>query len=192
MKLSAYAKKQGVTYQTAYNWFAAGLIPNARQMPNKTILIDESINIEPKTVKECVIYARVSNKERKDNLDYQVDRINQYCTAKGYSVVKTYKEVASGMNDKRREFWKMIDSKPDIIVVEHKDRLTRTGFNYLETLLPRLGINVEVVNRDEIDEQDLIKDLVSIITSFCCRLYGLRRGFNKAKEIKKTIETADE
>ena len=82
----------------------------------------------------------------------------------------------------------MLDSQPTTIVVEHKDRLTRFGFNYLDQLLPRLGCELIVINRDAIDENDLMKDLVSIITSFCCRLYGLRRGHNKAKIIRKELE----
>jgi predicted site-specific integrase-resolvase len=55
-------------------------------------------------------------------------------------------------------------------------------------LLEKLQCNIDVINQDEEDEKDLLKDLVSIITSFCCRLYGLRRGQNKSKKIKEVIE----
>jgi len=102
-----------------------------------------------------------------------------------------YKEVASGMNDNRREFWKMLESSPTKIVVENKDRLTRFGFNYLNKLLSKLGCEIIVINYSDRDEEDLIKDLVSIMTSFCCRLYGLRRGKNKIKQIKDIINNND-
>lgn len=187
MKLSDYAKKQGVCYQTAYNWFNKGLIPNAKQLPTGTILVSECESDIPKDAK-VVIYARVSNHSRKKEIEYQLDRLKEYCVAKGYSIHKCYKEIASGMNDNRPQFWKMIDSEPTLIVVENKDRLTRFGFNYIERLLDKQQCQIEVIHQDEEDETDLIKDLVSIITSFCCRLYGIRRGQNKSKKIKEVID----
>lgn len=185
MKLSEYAKLKGVCYRTAYLWFKKGLINNAKQLQTGTILIDGDYEKqEPK----IVIYCRVSNHSRKEELEYQVQRCKDYCLAKGYSIEKIYREIASGMNDDRKELWKMIESKPTIIVVENKDRLTRFGFNYLDKLLDKLHCEIDVINRDEEDEKDLLKDMVSIITSFCCRLYGLRRGYNKTNKIKEVIE----
>ena len=186
MKLSTWAKKQGINYHTAYKWFHQGLIPNSIKLPTGTILINEENNVKNKP-ENIVIYARVSNHSRKNELEYQVDRIAQYCSSKGYRVNKQYKEIASGMNDNRLQLWKMLDSNPTIIVVENKDRLTRFGFNYLQKLLEKQGCKVEVMNLDQEDETDLIKDLVSIITSFCCRLYGIRRAQNKIKKIKETL-----
>ena len=92
------------------------------------------------------------------------------------------------MNDKRTQLIKMLDSAPTMIIVENKDRLTRFGFHYLETLLRKLGCTVIVMNEAATDEQDLMKDLVSIITSFCCRLYGLRRSKNKVEQIQKVLD----
>ena len=134
MKLSKWAKQQGINYHTAYKWFHAGLIPNSRKLPTGTILIDEESIVNNKE-QFVVTYARVSNHSRKHELEYQVERLNQYCIAKGYQIQKQYKEIASGMNDNRPQFWKMLDSKPTIIVAEHKDRITRFGFNYLYRLL---------------------------------------------------------
>lgn len=185
MKLSEYAKKKGVCYRTAYNWFKLGIIPNAIQLPNNTILIEENNKIQQ--VNNVVIYCRVSNHNRKEELEYQVKRCEAYCIGKGYQVTKIYKEVASGMNDNRKELWKMIDNMPTIIIVENKDRLTRFGFNYLDKLLNKLNCQIEVINMENIDEKDLIKDMISIITSFCCRLYGLRRGYKKATKIKEDL-----
>lgn len=186
MKLSDYAKKQGVHYRTAYNWFHKGQIPNAKQLPTGTIIVSENESDQPKDAK-IVIYARVSNHSRKKELNYQIDRLKQFCLAKGYSIHKEYKEIASGMNDNRPQFWKMIDNEPTLIIVENKDRLTRFGFNYIERLLDKQQCQIEVIHQDEEDETDLIKDLVSIITSFCCRLYGIRRGQNKSSKIKEVL-----
>jgi predicted site-specific integrase-resolvase len=184
MKLSEYAKEQGVCYRTAYQWFKKGLIPNSKQISTGTILVNKEIKNQESKI---VIYCRVSNHSRKDEMEFQVNRCIEYCNAKGYSIEKVFKEVASGMNDNRKEFWKMLNSNPSIIIVEHKDRLTRFGFNYIERLLEKLNCKIDVMNNDKEDEKDLIKDLVSIITSFCCRLYGLRRGYNKSKKIQEEI-----
>jgi predicted site-specific integrase-resolvase len=94
------------------------------------------------------------------------------------------------MNDNRKQFWLMIEQNPSIIIVENKDRLTRFGFEYIKRLLTG-RCEIIVMNNENNDETDLIKDLVSIITSFCCRLYGLRRGYNKAKKIQQEIQKDD-
>lgn len=185
MKLNEWCRKQGINYHTGYRWFKKGLIPNARQISTGTILVDEVENRQNDN--KAWIYCRVSNSTRKTDLDNQIQRCKDFCLARGYEIVKIHKEIASGMNDSRRELWRLLDKKPTRIVVEHKDRLTRFGFEYLDRLLKRLGCELIVINRDDEDESDLIKDLVSIISSFCCRLYGLRRGKKKTKEMKELL-----
>ena len=91
------------------------------------------------------------------------------------------------MNDNRTMLWKMLDNKPTKIVIENKDRLTRFGFNYLDNLLKEQNCTIEIINKDNQDEQDLIKDMIAIVTSFCCRLYGIRRTQNKLKKIKEVL-----
>lgn len=184
MKLSTYAKKQGVCYRTAYLWFKKGLIPGARQLPTGTILIEEH---PPQVTSRVVTYSRVSNAGRRAELQYQVKRVADFCAARGLVVSDQYYEVASGMNDTRKQLWSMIDSKPTLIVVENKDRLTRFGFEYLKRLLAKQGIEILVINEAMTDEQDLMRDLVSIITSMCARVYGLRRAHKKAQKIKTAI-----
>jgi predicted site-specific integrase-resolvase len=82
----------------------------------------------------------------------------------------------------------MLDSKPSIIVIENKDRLTRFGFNYLQKLLKNQGTEIIVINKDNEDQTDLIKDMCSVIYSFCAKLYGMRRAANKTNAIKQQLE----
>lgn len=187
MKLSQWAKKNGVSYLTAYRWAKAGEIDGVHFMKSGTILVNETIKNNLNT--NVVIYARVSSNDRRKELDYQVNRIIEFANSRGIIVNKIYKEVASGMNDNRTQFWNMINSNPTTIIIENKDRLTRFGFNYIERLLQKNNVEIIIMNPNQNDETDLIKDLVSIITSFCCRLYGLRRGYNKSKLIKEQIES---
>jgi len=191
MKLSKWAIKVGLTYDTAYNLFRSGKLPvKSIQLETGTILVEEdSPLVEDERV---IIYCRVSNHSRKAEMDYQVQRCEDYCIAKGYSVSKVYKEIASGMNDNRKQMWKMIDACPTRIIVENKDRLTRFGFNYLDKLLSAKGCIIEVIHQDHEDETDLIKDMIAIVTSFCCRLYGARRGQNKAKKVKEVVNDTND
>jgi len=185
MKLSAWAKKQGITYKTAWNWFKTGRLPvHAFQTPTGTILVEEE---QHKVSSQTWIYTRVSSPNKKDDLERQAQRIAEFCNARGWVIHKTVKEIASGMNDNRPKLHKMLEAKPSKIVVEHKDRLTRFGFKYIEVLLKQLGCEIVVIQRDVEEKDDLLKDLVSIVTSFCCRLYGLRRGQNKAKKLKDNL-----
>jgi putative resolvase len=189
MKLSEWARNQNVDYGTAHRWFRNGTMPSSvscEQLSTGTILVRE--HSKALAHNSVVIYCRVSNQSRKSELEYQVKRCEDFCLARGYSVSKVYREVASGMNDNRKMMWKMLDSLPGVIVVENKDRLTRFGFNYLERLLNKQGVKVEVINRDHEDEKDLIKDMIAVVTSFCCRLYGLRRGKSKAQQFRTQIE----
>ncbi|MCL0064268.1 IS607 family transposase, partial [Dehalococcoidia bacterium] len=130
------------------------------------------------------IYARVSSAENKNNLDSQAERLREYCIAKGYRIHKVIKEVGSGVNDNRRKLNALLnDDNYALIVVEHKARLTRFGFNYIRLLLQKTGKDIEVVNEADDDKQDLMQDFISIITSFCARIYGLRRSKRKAEKI---------
>ena len=189
IKLSQYAKLNNITYKTAFAWFQNKLIKEKVEVsPSGSIfiVIDEKPNTDNIPV---YTYSRVSSSNKKEDLNRQQLRCIAFCEAKGYSISKNYKEIGSGMNDSRGQLMKLIEQPIGIIVVEHKDRLTRFGFNYIDNLYTKLGGKIVVINRDEFEETDLMKDLVSIITSFCCRLYGMRRGYSKAKEIQSTINT---
>lgn len=186
MKLSDWAKKQGITYRTAFQWVKDDKMPcKVERMPSGTIIVHE--NAENKINNNVVIYSRVSTYERKNSLQTQIDNCSEFALKNGFVIEHVYKEIASGMNDNRKILWKMIDINHSNILVENKDRLTRFGFNYLKRLLEKTGTNIIVVNETKEDEHELMKDFISVMTSFCCRLYGLRRCKNKVEKIKKEI-----
>ena len=185
MKLSAYARKIGVSYRTAFRWFHAGKL-SGYQMDTGTIIITDTPPEATVAITEqkVAIYTRVSAAENKSNLEGQAERLADYCAAKGYRVALVVKEIGSGVNDTRPKLMKLLtDPSVTRIVVEHKDRLTRFGFNYLEKLLAMQGREVEVINLAENGKEDLVQDFVSMVTSFCARLYGQRRSKRKTERI---------
>lgn len=188
MKLSDYAKQQGVRYETAWRWFRDGKI-QGRRVGAHTILIDEAVP-EPKPSEQAtVVYTRVSSVEHKSDLDRQAERLVAYCTGRGYRVSKVIKEIGSGVNDNRPTFLALL-ADPSIgrIVIEHKDRGTRFGFRFIETLLKTYGREIEVVNQAENSTEDLLADLTSIIYAFCARLYGQGRAKRKTEKIVHELE----
>lgn len=194
MKLSVYARKLGISYHTAWRWFQAGRIAGY-QADTGTIIVTEPVVPEtpvPVTQK-VVIYTRVSAAENKSNLEAQAGRLQDYCAAKGWPVAQVVKEIGSGVNDNRPKLLKLLtDPTVTLIVVEHKDRLTRFGFNYIEQLLAIQGRRIEVINQAENGKEDLIQDFVSIVTSFCARLYGQRRCKRKTERIIAELRTDEE
>jgi predicted site-specific integrase-resolvase len=133
---------------------------------------------------KVAIYTRVSSSENKDNLDRQAKRLEEYSIARGYRIAKVVKEVGSGVNDNRRKLEKLVTDKSyNRLVVEHKDRLTRFGFNYLKLLFDEQGRIIEIASEAENDKDELMADFIAIITSFCARLYGLRRSKRKTEKI---------
>lgn len=187
MKLIDYAHKMGISYKTAWRWYKAGKLPG-KQMDTGTILVLEDEPEKPVPTKVAV-YARVSSAENRSNLDSQAERLVNYCAARGYQVAKVVKEVGSGSNDSRPKFLALLaDQAIGLIVIEHKDRGTRFGFRYIETLLAVQGRKMEIVNQAENNTEDLLADLTSIIYSFCARLYGHRRAKRKTEQIVQELE----
>lgn len=189
MKLSDYARKVGVHYRTAYRWFKSGKI-HGYQIDTGTIIITEED--EQHLAQKVAVYTRVSSAENRANLNTQAERLVAYCAAKGWQVHQVVKEVGSGVNDNRQKLLKLLsDPTITIIVVEHKDRATRFGFRYIETLLELQGRRIEVVNLADNGTEDLLEDLVAIIYSFCARLYGQRRAKRKTEKITQALEDND-
>ena len=186
MKLSEWANSKGLSYRGAYEMFHRGQLPNAYQLPSGTIIVDEE---KLSKVEYNVIYSRVSSPTKKEDLLRQVERLRLFCLSKGIIIHKEYKEIASGLNDNRKELTKILENNEITnVIIEHKDRLTRFGFNYLKLLLKNKGCNIIIINESKDDETDLMTDFVSIITSMTARLYGLRRSkmkvFNLIENLK--------
>lgn len=184
MKLSKYAQLHSVTYRTAWNRYRLGKIFNARMDETGHVVIDDSnLDLPEKTA----VYARVSSSENKPNLISQSKRVQDFCSAKGWIVSVVVEECGSGLNDSRPKLLKLI-TDPTItrIVVEHKDRLTRFGFNYITSLWKG---KVVIINEVVEDEKDLMQDFVSLVTSFTARLYGRRRSKRKTEEIIRGLKS---
>ena len=190
IKLSKYAKMYGLTYKTAFNHFKQDKIPyETKTLPSGALLVNLKDN-NVFTSRDCIIYSRVSSPNKREDLKRQIERCTDYAIRNGFNVLKVYKEVASGMNDNRRELNKLFienETRNFTLIVENKDRLTRFGFNYILKFFNSFNNEVIIINKSDDDQQDLVKDLVSVITSFCCRLYGLRRGAHKARHVKNNI-----
>lgn len=187
--LKQYAQDHGVTYRTAWNRFKLGKIEGAFQDEFGKILIPDNTITDP-----CVIcYARVSSSENRDNLDRQAERLVAYANAKGYKVKEIVKECGSGLNDSRRGLLRVLN-RPEVtrIIVEHKDRLTRFGFVYLEQWMKSRGCSIEVINEAANDKDDLMQDFVSLVTSFTARLYGIRRSRRRTEKLIKDLGSSDD
>lgn len=184
MKLSDYARRNSVSYQTAFNHWKAGLI-KGKQLPTGTIVVfEEQSNVNY----GVILYARVSSSENKSNLNSQIERLRNYAAAKGYKIEKEVKEIGSGLNDRRPQLEAILKRDDwSKIIVEHKDRAARFGLNYLCVLLEKQGKTIEVINNVQEGNEDLMQDFVSIITSFCSRIYGLRRSKRKTEKIIKEL-----
>jgi putative resolvase len=186
IKLTTWAKKHDITYRTAWNHFHAGKIPGAYRLPSGTIMVPDDKPVKSDYV---VTYARVSSSENKSNLDTQSQRLIDFCNAKGWKTDENVTEIGSGLNDQRKKLEKILNNKQVTkLVVEHKDRLCRFGFNYVQILCNLNNCELVVINNAETPREDIIQDFVSIITSFCARLYGQRRNKRRTEYLIKELE----
>jgi len=192
MRLQDYAKSVGVCYKTAWLWWRAGKL-KGRQLDTGTIIVDydepEKENAVNPVKAKIAVYGRVSSSENRGNLETQVQRLLSFANAKGLHVDFIVKGIGSGLNDERPKLEKILtNNEIKIIIVEHKDRLTRFGFNYIEKLLKMQGREIIVINPPNNDKEDLMGDFVSVITSFCARLYGQRRTKRQTEKIIAELE----
>jgi len=196
IKLSKFAKDMGVTPTTLYNWRLEGKISFIKSNTGRNFVTTETYNefmgIKEKKEEKVVIYCRVSSSENKSNLTTQKERLINYCNAKGYKVYKVVEEIGSGINDSRPKLQTILKTNDYTkIVVEHKDRLTRLGFNFLKIMADIQNKEIEVINNTETDKEDLIQDFVSIITSYCARIYGQRRSKRKTEQLIQELSNAN-
>jgi putative resolvase len=187
MKLTQWAKQNHIHYRTALNWFHAGQLPvPARQLETGTIWVDD-VPLESKVLPKVALYARVSSHDQKADLDRQVARLLEWSLTQGLQPNLITKDIGSGLNNRRRGLRALLsDASVSVIIVEHKDRLARWGFEFIEAALHSRRAKILVMNPGDI-EQDLVRDLIDVATSVCARVYGKRSAKNKAEAWAKKL-----
>ena len=180
MKLSEWAAQQGVHYQTAWRWWKAGTLPvPARQLASGTILVDVPAAATGSAGRTAV-YARVSSHDQHAELDRQVSRAVRWASAQRLAVDEVVTEVGSGLNGRRPKLARLLaDAQTTTIVVEHRDRLARFGVEHVQAALAAHGRRVLVADPGETTDE-LVRDMVAVLTSFCAGLYGRRGARNRA------------
>jgi len=192
----------GISYSTLRRWIKEGRIRAVQTIGGKYRIPESEVRrllsgaVGGET--RAVIYARVSSSDQRSDLERQIQYLTQYCTAKGYRVVDVLSDAASGLNTERRGLLKLfsyvVNRQVDVVVVAYRDRLTRFGFEYLEYFFKQYGARIEVVYGEEPKDayQELVEDLIAIVSSFAGKLYGLRSHRKKqlVEGFKRLLEEA--
>ena len=181
---------------TLKSWKDKGIL-SYKKLSDKKILYDIDSVLNNSDINDNrlnVIYARVSNTKQHNDLLNQIELVKSYCITNGIKISKVYQDIASGMNENRKDFNILINDvisgKIKNIYISFKDRLTRFGFDYFKNLFQKYNVNIIIL--DELEESnkmfqdELTEDLISIIHHFSMKLYSNRR--KKLKEIEKILE----
>jgi putative resolvase len=190
MRLKDWAEQQGIHYQTAWKWFRDGKLPvPALQTPSGTILVQpDAPDAVPQPGGGLGLYARVSSHDQRADLDRQVSRLTQWAATAKAPVVRVEAEVASGMTGRRVKLRRLLaDPAVTTVVVTHRDRLARMNAELVEAALSAHGRRLVVLDDGEVTD-DLIRDMVEVLTSFCARLYGRRSARNRALKALRCAE----
>lgn len=198
--IGEFANKIGKTVQTLRNWDKNGsLKPSHVTAGGTRYYSQEQLNhflgikgIETKT-KKVIGYCRVSSHKQKDDLERQIDNVKTYMIAKGYSF-DIITDIGSGINYNKKGLNQLIDmitnSEVEKIVILYKDRLLRFGFEMIENLCIKYGTTIEIIdNTEKTEEQELVEDLIQIVTVFSRSLQGKRA--DKAKKMIKELLESD-
>ena len=187
MKLAEWARGNGVHPQTAYRWFREDKMPvTARRLESGTIWVDVA---PEKTTGRVVLYARVSSHDQRSDLDRQVARLTSWATLNGHEVGEVVCEVGSGLNGKRPKLRRILsDPSASVVVVEHRDRLAGFGVEHLEAALGAHGRRIVVADSGETND-DLVRDMIEVLTSMCARLHGRRGARNRAMRAVTATKT---
>ena len=194
-----FAELVGVSVKTLQRWDREGILKSNRTPTNRRYytydqyLQFKGINVETDS-RQLVIYARVSTKNQKDDLQNQVSFLRQFCNARGLIVDQCIEDYGSGLNYNRKKWNNLLEQvmeqKIKTIVITHKDRFIRFGYDWFEKFCAKFNTNIIVVNNEELSPQEeLVQDIVSILDVFSYRLYGLRKY---KKQIKEDEEIAKE
>ena len=201
LSIGKFAKSLGVSIQTLRNWDKEGKLKPTYVTENgyryySEDLLNKFRNIKNvnKIKKKNILYARVSAKNQKDDLNRQIDNLKQYAYSKGYSF-EIITDIGSGINYKKEGLLKMINlvecGEVDRIIVLYKDRLIRFGYDLIEYICKLNDTKIEIVDNSTISkEQELTEDLIQIITVFANRLYGARskKTVNLIKSVKENAD----
>ena len=187
----------GRTTSTLQRWDREGRLKAHRTPTNRRYYTHdqylEYIGQKADKDKLRVVYYRVSSSGQKDDMESQRQALEQFCIAAGKPIDKWVKEIGSGLNYKRKNFTALMDmverGEVSEIIIAHKDRLVRFGYEWFERFCDNHGTQITVMNVESLSpEEEVTKDLLSIIHCFSSRLYGLRRYKKKITEIVKADE----
>ena len=190
-----FAELIGVSVKTLQRWDREGILEaNRTPTDRRYYTYDQYLQFKgiktQNDIRQVVIYARVSTKNQKDDLQNQVSFLRQFCNARGIIVDQCMEEYGSGLNYNRKKWNKLLDEvmeqKIKTIIITHKDRFIRFGYDWFEKFCMKFHTTIVIVNKEELSSQEeLVQDSVSILHVFSCRLYGLRK-------YKKQIERDEE
>ena len=186
------AKMIGVTTRTVQTYCRKGVLDevmnndHARLIPRESVVkyLDErGLYFDDSSLRRDIVYARVSTgkQKKRGDLDRQVQDVVMYASSKNPVGLTVIQDVGSGLNDKRKGILRLIDmvenDEVSRVFVNYRDRLTRFGFNYLETVFSKHNTEIIIVSNDENNKtvsEELAEDIISIIHSFSGKLYGMR------------------
>ena len=193
LSIGKVAKKLGITTTTLRNWHRENkLIPEKITDGGTRYYSDDQIfkfmNKFEHIEKINYIYSRVSNIGQKDDLNNQIEFLKQFCNSRGY-ITEVLTDIGSGLNFKRPKWNELLKKvqkyEVERIIIAHKDRFVRFGYDWFENFCLNHGCKIEVVNNEKLSPQEeLVQDLISIIHVFSCRIYGLRKYKKELKEDK--------
>ena len=177
-KLSEFGEKIGKSVDTLRRWDRDGTLKAKRTPTNHRYYDDGDVRnyLGIKQAKrKTVVYCRVSSHGQKDDLKSQIEAMETFCLSSGIAVDEWLQEIAGGMNFKRKKFLKVIgeiiEGKVEKLLIAHKDRLARFGFDLFEHLASENGCEIVVVNQESLSpQQEMVEDLMAIVHTFSCRL----------------------
>ena len=179
MNLTEWTHAQGIRVTAAYRWYREGTLPVPARKAGRLILVSPG-TAAASAQGGAGLYARVSSHDQEAGLDRQVARLSAWAAPAGLPVVRVEAEVGSGMNGTRARARRLLAGPAaGVVVVEHRDRLGRMNTGLVEAALAAHGRRLVVVDDSEVTD-DLVRDMVEVLTSFCARLYGRRPARNRA------------
>jgi putative resolvase len=186
-----------ISKQTLKHWKDIGKLKFIKLSSYKYLYdIDSILGSSDREPRINVIYARVSNYKQINDLRQQTTLLAQFMVNNGVKPDMIFEDIASGMNENRTNFNKLIqliiERKVDKVYISYKDRLTRFGFEYFVNLFSLFGTSIEIVNltKEEDFQHELTEDLISIIHHFSMKMYSNRRKV--FKEISKKFQEGNE